>query len=168
MNKISCLIITLCCLTFSGCGNLSPRLDNDINNSNGEIEELKNIQNGINLELGKLRQNDEITNSQLKDVQKGLLNFNARLSSNENSGIQILQGDGALILVFAIITIGMILKHYRDLYKKNEKAATILAQQIANKNDPDLEEVVFQAALYTDVEKEVYNLMTKNKHKNSE
>lgn len=152
-------------LSLAGCGNLSPRLQNEIDNQNGQIEELKNIQNGMNLELGKIRQESEITNSTLEEVQNGMLNFNAKLSSNENSGVQILQGDGALILVFAIAVVAMLLFHYRKLYKKNEKAADLLAQQITNKCDPYLEDVVFQAAMHTDVETEVYHLMTKHQKK---
>lgn len=167
MNKIFMLISALLSLSLIGCGNLSPRLDNEIDNRNGEIEELKNIQNGMNLELGKLRQDSEIVNSNLKEVQQGMLNFNNKLSSNENSGVQILQGDGALIFIFALAVICMLLYHYRKLYKKNEKAADILAQQIANKNDPQLDDVIFQAAMHTDVESEVYNLITKHQNKKS-
>lgn len=164
MKKIASLVL-ISCLFLTGCGNLSPRLRNEIDNQNGQIEELKNIQNGMNLELGKLRQEAEITNSNLEEVQQGVLNFNAKLSSNENSGVQILQGDGALILIFGLAVIAMLLIHYRRLYKKNEKAANILAQQIASRDDPDLDDVVFQAAMYTDVEEEVYQLMNKHKKK---
>jgi len=158
--------ILLFTLFFVGCGNLSPQQDQQIDNQNGKIEELKNIQNGINAEIGKLRQEQNIANSTLKDVQTGVVNLKATLSSNENSGIQILQGDGALIFVFSIIVIGMILYHYRDLYKKNEKAANILAQQIASQRNPHADEAVFQAAMYTNVEKEVYHLMTKHQNNN--
>jgi len=164
-NLITLLVFGLS-LSLAGCGNLSPQQDQRIENQGGEIEELKNIQNGVNSEIGKLRQEAEITNSTLKEVQNGMINFNAKLSSNENSGIQILQGDGALILIFAIAVVGMLLFHYRSLYKKNEKAADLLAQQITNRGDPYLDDVVFAAAMHTDVEKEVYHLMTKHQKKN--
>ena len=163
---ITTLIVFALSLPLTGCGNLSPRQDQQIDNRNGEIEELKNIQNGINAEIGKLRQESEITNSTLKDVQTGMVNFQAKLSSNENSGIQVLQGDGALILVFALAVIGMLLFHYRRLYKKNEKAADLLAQQIINRGDIYLDDTVFQAAMHTDVETEIYHLMTKHQKKN--
>lgn len=162
MKNLITLFVLGLSLSLAGCGNLSPQQEQRINNQDGEIEELKNIQNGINSEIGKLRQESEITNSTLKEVQQGMVNFNAKLSSNENSGIQILQGDGALILIFGIAVVAMLLYHYRSLYKKNEKAANLMAQQIVNRGDPYLDDVVFQAAMYTDVEKEVYNLMTKH------
>tara|TARA_Y100000034_G_scaffold43496_3_gene53108 strand:+ start:28938 stop:29447 length:510 start_codon:yes stop_codon:yes gene_type:complete len=165
MRNLIVAIMFALSLSLAGCGNLSPRQDQRIDNQDGQIEELKNIQNGINAEVGKLRQESEITNSTLKDVQTGMVNFQAKLSSNENSGIQILQGDGALILVFAIAVVGMLLFHYRRLYKKNEKAADLLAQQITNKGDPYLDDVVFSAAMHTDVEAEVYHLMTKHQKK---
>jgi hypothetical protein len=160
-------IIAMIALSLSlvGCGNLSPQQDQRIENQGGEIEELKNIQNGINSEIGKLHQDSEITNSTLKEVQTGMVNFNAKLSSNENSGVQILQGDGALILIFAIAVVGMLLFHYRSLSKKHEKAADLLAQQITNRGDPYLEDIVFAAAMHTDVEKEVYHLITKHQKK---
>ena len=98
------LILTL--LFFSGCG-FSPR--NRLNNQDGQIDELKNNQNGLMSEIGGLKQQSEITDSQLKEVQQGYLNIQNKLSSNENSGVQILQGDGALFLVFATIVICSIL-----------------------------------------------------------
>lgn len=167
MKKLITLsLIFILFLSLIGCGNLSPRQDQRINNQDGKIEELKNIQNGMNLELGKLRQESEINDSTLKEVQQGMINVNNKLSSNENSGIQILQGDGALILIFALIVVGMLLFHYRKLYKKNEKAADLLAQQITNQGNQYLDETVFQAAMHTDVEKEIYYLMTKHQKQN--
>mgnify|MGYP000468439927 CR=1 FL=1 len=74
------------------------------------------------LELGKLRQDAEIQNSQLKEVQQGMLNLNATGIRNENKGVQILQGDGALILIFALGTVAMLI-FYKRKSDKNEKIA---------------------------------------------
>ena len=141
-------------LFTTGCGNLSPtaRIDNS-----GEIDELKNNQNGVMLELLKFKAQQEINARDIKNLQQGLINTN-----NENHGVQILQGDGALILIFALGTIGMLLVyHFRTRAVKIEKAAGILAQQIALFDDVGLENNVFMAAMNTEVEAEVYHFITK-------
>ena len=102
-------ILAIICLfvMLSGCADISPRYNPKIENENGKIDEIRNNQNGIMAEIGKLKQSAEIQNSQLKEVQNGLLNFNAAVSKNENSGVQILQGDGALIMIFSLIVSGI-------------------------------------------------------------
>src|ERR1017187_2132004 len=92
MKKLISLIISgILIISSMGCGNLSPRdnfspkLQEDINNTNGKIDRIENNQNSIHGEIEKL------------------LSFN-----KTNNGIQILQGDGALILVFSLCTIGII------------------------------------------------------------
>lgn len=155
-------IIAICLFSVSGCSNLSPRLRNDIDNQNGKIDEIKNNQNGISLELGKMKQNAEISNSQLNEVQQGMVNMNAALSRNENSGVQILQGDGALVLVFGLGVIGMMLYYYRNRAVQSEKAAEIMAQQIAYYDDPALNDDILRAAMYTESEKDVYHLLKKH------
>ncbi len=159
--------IGVLCLTFSGCNlsPLSPNLDNQIDN-NGKIEELKNNQNGIIAEIGKLRQESSIIARDLENVQQGLLNINAHLSSNENSGIQILQGDGALMMIFGLGTIFIISTfYYRSRGQKAEQTATMLAQAIVRYDDINLENEVFATAMNTDVEKQVYQLITKSQVK---
>ena len=121
MKKTFFIIIFI--IFISGCGNFNPRLQNRIANENGKIEDIRNNQNGFMLELGKLRNEAQIQNSQLKEVQQGMLNMNNALSRNENSGIQILQGDGSLMLIFALASIGMLLFHYRNKANNNEKIA---------------------------------------------
>ena len=81
--------------------------------------------------------------------------------------IQILQGDGALIMIFSLAIIGMLLWHYRDKAKKAEKVAEILAQEIASKKDPELEDKIFLAARHTNVEANVYHLMVKVQKKDN-
>lgn len=149
------------CLVFCcGCPNVNPKLNMPIQNQNGKLEEIKNNQNGVLTEIGKLRQASEIMNSQLKEVQQGLFNLNAAISKNENSGIQILQGDGALIMVFSLILFGMIF-YYRSKAGQNEKTAKILADEIARFNNPILNDNVLRASMHTNSEAKVYKLLTK-------
>jgi PBP1b-binding outer membrane lipoprotein LpoB len=163
MKKIySIMIISL--FLFTGCSKnlspFSPDIKNDINNQNGKIEDIKNNQNGVMLELIKLRNEQRIQAEKIENFQQGIFN-----GTNENFGVQILQGDGALVMVFALGTIAMILiYHYRTKSIKKEKAADILAQQIVNYNDESLTDGVFVSAMHTDVEKDVFELITKNQN----
>lgn len=158
MRKILTLAL---CLFIGGCANLNPRNDSPIDNSNGKIDEIRNNQNGVMAEIGKLKQNAEIQNSQLKEVQNGFLNLNTALTRNENSGVQILQGDGALILVFSLAVIGMLLYWYRDRAVKGEQASQIMAKEIARFNNPVLNDNVLRAAMHTDSELHVYKMLMK-------
>lgn len=134
---------------------LSPELKQQIDNQGGKIDDIRNNQNGLMLELGKISNQTEINARDIGQFQQGMMN-------NQNSGVQILQGDGALILVFSVCVIGMFLVyHYRTVAKKKEKAADIMAQQIALYDDVALDDQVFLAAMNTDAEEEVYGLMVK-------
>lgn len=157
MNKFILIFLVL----LLGCGNLSPRMEPKIDNQNGQIDEIKNNQNGVIAEIGKLKQMAEVQNSTLKEIQNGLLNINASLSKNENSGVQILQGDGALIMVFSVIVIGMIL-WYRNKAVKQEAISNVLAKEIAKFNDPVLNDRVLISAQRVKEEKNVLNML--NKH----
>jgi hypothetical protein len=151
------LIVSLLCLV-TGCMDISPlrpELDQRIDNQNGKIDDIKNNQNGVMLELMKLQNKQEIMARDIGNLQTGLIN-----SSNQNSGVQILQGDGGLIFVFALGTIALLLiYHYRSKYRESDKAANLLAQQVTHYNDIELENEVFLAALNSDVEEKVYHLM---------
>jgi hypothetical protein len=92
-----------------------------------------------------------------------MLNLNTAVSRNENSGVQILQGDGPLILVFGLGVIGLLLYHFRNRAVQAEKAAEILASEVARMNDPGLENNVLRAVMHTDVESNVYKLLSKHK-----
>jgi hypothetical protein len=161
------LLAVLLAVTFfgTGCARINPRLDQKIDNQQGKIDEIRSNQNGVMLDLLKLKQQTEIQDSQLKEVQQGVVNLNAAVSRNENSGIQILQGDGALILVFALGVVGMILYYFYTRATKAEKSAQIMAQEIARRQDPLLEDNVLRAALNTESEANVYHLLQKNKLK---
>lgn len=148
--------------TVVGCGNLSPRdnfspqLQQELDNVNGKINGVETNQNAIKLEMMRLAQELGISNSQLRDLQQGM--FNIQSGINNNEGIQILQGSGGLIFAFALLTIGMLLYYFHKA-KKNEKTAKLLAQQIRVKKDQDLEQRILTAALNTNVEKDIYNLV---------
>lgn len=158
------LVILVIVLSIGGCANLNPRNNSPIDNNNGKVDEIRNNQNGVMAEIGKLKQSAELTNSQLKEVQNGLLNLNASLSRNENSGVQILQGDGALILVFSLAVIGMLLYWYRDRAIKSEKTTEIMAREIVRFNDPVLNDNVLRAAMDDGSEQHVYQTLIRQRH----
>lgn len=148
------LLITLFCI---GCNisPFSPEGKQQVQNE-GTIDEIKNNTQGIMAEVGKLKQNAEIQNSVIKDMQQGIIN--AKIGNNENSGIQILQGDGSLILIFALGVVSLILFYFY----KEKQINTILINEIKNKNDKELHENIISASAYTMVEKSIYNRLYKD------
>ena len=167
MKRIFLTLLAVFSLWLGGCARINPRLDQKIDNQNGKIEELKNNQNGVMLELGKVRQQAEIQNSQLKEVQQGMINLNTAVSRNENSGVQVLQGDGPMVLIFGLGVVALILYHYRQRAIQSEKAVEIMAAEVARFNNPELNDGILRAAMYTDSEKHIYRLLTKNVTKNA-
>ena len=163
MSKLFLAMIATFLLVLSGCGNLSPRLDQEIDNANGRIDNLDTITNGFKNEIGKMQNENEIQNSKIGQMQQGFANLQ---SNYENSGVQILSGPGGLIFsVVALVGVcGMmvIVFHYRGEASRKEKAADILAEKVAEMGDPALNDQIFQAALYTDVEEDVLKLMMKH------
>lgn len=165
MKKLTMLFLALFVMVgLSGCGNLSPRfdpkLDQKLNNQNGKIDSIETIQNGFKNDLFNLKQQAEIQNSKLDHVQSGMANLQ---STNQNSGIQILSGTGGL-LIAGVITIvaGFVVMGYRRQAKESDKAANLLAQQVALQGNEQLEENVFKAAMYTEVEEKVLALIKKH------
>lgn len=161
MKRILFVLTTLFALSFSGCANLSPRIQERIDND-GSIEEIRNNQNGLMLELGKLKNDAQIMDSQLKEIQQGLINLNAAVSRNENSGVQILQGDGSLIMIFGLGVIGMMMYWYRDRAIKGEKTVEIIAKEVAQINDPVLNDNILKASMQINTEKQVYRLLVQH------
>ena len=157
-------ILAIFLLTFTGCMDISPltpEMNQRINNQDGQIEDIRNNQNGFMLELGKLRNQTDINARDIGNMQQGLIN-----QSNQNSGVQILQGEGPLILVFALGTIAMLLVyHYRTRAVKGEKVVELLSDQIALYDDVNLDNDVFMSALNTEVEEEVYHAMIKSQER---
>lgn len=154
------LILLLSMLIFiPGCGNLSPRQDQDIENE-GQINQLENMANSMKAEIMKLQAQNEILNSQIKQMQQGFFN-----QQNDNSGIQIFSGPGGLMVsICSIVAVSFLAYHYRRQSQINEQAAEIMAMSIAEKCDPDLEESVFRSVMYTDSEGKVLDLMKKHSH----
>jgi hypothetical protein len=161
MKNLILALIAGCFLFLSGCGNLSPRQQQEIDNQNGKIGEIENLANSIKAEVGKLQNQAEITDSELDRLQQGLANFQ---STNDNSGVQILSGPGGIIVsLIGILSVSVLAMHWRSQSKQNEKTADILAERIVSREDPELEDEVFQAAMYTDVEENVLNLIKKHR-----
>lgn len=156
-----------CCMLVGlvisvGCANFNPRNQPNIKNDNGKIEDIRNNQNGVMAEIGKLRQDIAYSNSKLKEIQTGVLNLNTAISRNDNTGIQIIQGDGALIFIFSIIVISMLMFWYRDRAVKSEKTSELMAKEIAKYNDATLNEAVLKSAIANNKGKEIYQLIKKN------
>jgi hypothetical protein len=121
-------------LSIVGCANFSPRKRLNINN-NGELGDVQNNQQGFLLELGKLRQDVNMIGSKLREVQEGLININSAVSRNENSGVQILQGDGSLFLIFSCSVLVFIF-YYKN--RENEKLLKTLTNKIVEIGDEKL------------------------------
>jgi hypothetical protein len=161
MKNFILAFITASLLFLPGCGNLSPRQEQEIDNQNGKIGEIENLANSLKAEVGKLQNQAEITDSELDRLQQGLANFQ---STNDNSGVQILSGPGGIIVsLLGILSVSVLAMHWRSQSKQNEKTADILAERIVSREDPELEDEVFQAAMYTDVEENVLNLIKKHR-----
>ena len=162
MKQFIAFFVILGLLTWTGCGNLSPTnkgaLKNKINNQNGKIDdirsEVKSMQGSVNTELGNIRNETKINAEKIDTMQQGFVAY-----KHENSGIQLFQGDGALILILCLSILGVVslfmILHYREVAKKNEQAVQILAEQVVSQNNADLEDRVFTAALHSTAGKEV-------------
>lgn len=155
---LSLALVALTVLS-TGCANISPfspqnrtRVENQ-----GTIEEMKSNQDSINAELGNLRNYLQARDIESYQAQTGKGN-------QQNSGIQILSGDGALMIVFALSIIAiMMIVYYKQKAAKQEKTSAILASQIAAFDDANLDDGIFSAAMNTDVEGEIFRLMVSNK-----
>jgi hypothetical protein len=144
------------CLTFFlvGC-NVSPLSPNNRIKNNGDIQELKNNQNGLMLDLIDIEQKQKLIMEKLETLQQGFINQN-----NKNFGVQIFHGEGGLILGAFIASMCVFLViYYKRTADKNKKTAELLAQQIKNEDNEYLNEKIYLSALDTKVEKEIYELM---------
>ncbi len=147
MRKALACLALLICLSLTGCGNLSPR-DN--------LNPRQDIQNQGRID--KIEQNQQLLRSEIDKI--ALIN-----KENNNSGVQILQGEGGLLLVFGLVTIFLILYYFYKVADGERKTAEILAQQIVRRDDFDLEDNVMKAAENTEVEQRVYSLIHKTRVK---
>ena len=102
----------------------------------GRIDRIENNQNAIRNEIDRVS-----------------------LINKENSGIQILQGDGALIMIFGIVTVIFICIYFNKTAENYKKTAEILAGEINDSNDEKLKLKVLKAAQHTSVAKHIYGLI---------
>jgi len=155
------IVAALALVAMPGCGNLSPRQQQEIDNQDGRIGNLENLANSMKIELGKVQSQNDIQDSQIGQMQQGLVN---NQSNYENSGVQILSGPGGLIVsLIGIMAAVVLVLHYRRIAKVQEKTAELMAQSIAEMQDPVLEDHVFRACMHTETEENVLNLMRKHK-----
>jgi hypothetical protein len=135
---MAAVCLSVGCADISPRDNVSPKLQQDIQNQNGRIDRIENNQNSIRSQI------DEIS-----------------LIHKENSGVQILQGDGALILVFALAALVAVCIYFYRVGASYQKVAEMLAEEINSHDDPNLEEKVLKAAQHTAVESRVLSLIRK-------
>jgi TolA-binding protein len=163
MKRLLALVAVIFLLATTGCGNFSPRQQPRIDNNQGKINELENMANALKAEILKLQNQSEIQNSQLDRVQQGMANYQ---SNQHNSGVQIFSGSGGLLVAtVGFLTLGIIAFAYRREAKKQAKTADVLADRVVSKDDPELVEQIFQAAMYTDVEENVLSLIQKHQQR---
>ena len=161
MKKLLLVFAVFGLLILPGCGNLSPRQDQKINNQDGKIGEIETLSNAMKLDLMNLKTQNEMLNNKIGQMQQGMVNMQ---SSSDNTGVQILSGSGGLIVsIIALLVATVITLHYKGVAKVQTKTSEILAQAIAARQDDALEENVFQAASYTAAEENILKLMTKHK-----
>ncbi len=121
---------------------MNPRLKQDINNQQGRIDRLENNQNSIRAEIDRL----------------ALIN-----KENNNNGVQILQGDGGLFLVFGLVVVFLVIFYFYKTAEGERKTAEILAEQVVRHQDQNLENNIMKAAEYTDVAEKVHHLLIKKR-----
>jgi len=156
MKKL--LIIIFFVLTI-GCARdnlspFSPRAQQRIENQ-GKINDIKTAQDSIVKEVGQLR--TEIQGNQNK------IQSTTGTNNRANTGIQILSGDSALVVIFCLGALGIFgVVYYRSKAVKAQATANIFAQSIALQNNQQLEDNVFLAAMNSPVETDVYHTMVRN------
>lgn len=162
MKQLFLMIVTFGLMANCvGCGNLSPRHDQRIDNTNGKIGEVETLQNSMKAEIGKLQSQAEISNSRLDRIQQGIVNMQ---KTEENNGVQIFSGSGGIVAaIVGFVCISILVLYYRSLAKAHEKTANLMAERIINHGDPVLINSVFEASLHTNVQENVLSLMKKNK-----
>ena len=160
-KQILAIALAIGLAVLPGCGNLSPRQNQEIDNQNGKIGNLENLANSMKIELGKVQSQNEIQDSQIGQMQQGLVN---NQSNFENSGVQILSGPGGLIVtMLGFLTAIIMILHYRRVAKIQTQTAEIMAQSIVERGDPSLEDHVFRACMHTATEENILNLIKKHK-----
>lgn len=166
LQKIGVALLAL--VLVSGCANrdnLSPfqqraQMRQQLQNQNGKIGDLETMNNAVKNQLSELKASADVQARDIQAMQQGSGN-------KSNSGVQLFQGDGAMIVILFLGLGGMALAggilYYRGKAVKSDKTAQILAQQLAAVDDDELHEKICMAALNSEVESEVYRLLVKNR-----
>lgn len=163
MKQIFAILAVLSLFTLTGCGNLSPRMNEKINNQGGKIEDMNSLQNSMQNRIGNLEAHNKIQDSKIGQLQEGYLNLQ---SNYQNSGVQILSGPGGIIVAVLGLVAGVVIASYfRSQAVRHEQASDILAEKIVQQNDPYLEDEVFKSAMYTNAEDIVLDVMAKHQHR---
>ena len=153
MKKI---IAVLLILFVSGC-NFSPLSPSNRQNikGNGEIGDIKNNQQGFMAELMNLKSRMDVMAQEIENMQNGLINQN-----NKNNGVQILQGDGGLVVgISSVAMLAIVALAYRMKAEKYKKTAEIFGTQIKKMGDSRIEEAVLVGALANKVEAEAFGIL---------
>lgn len=153
MKKI---IAVLLILFVSGC-NFSPLSPSNRQNikGNGEIGDIKNNQQGFMAELMNLKSRMDVMAQEIENMQNGLINQN-----NKNNGVQILQGDGGLVVgISSVAMLAIVALAYRIKAEKYKKTAEIFGTQIKKMGDSRIEEAVLVGALANKVEAEAFGIL---------
>ena len=144
-------------ILLSGCAKispLSPNLNNKINNQ-GEIDQIKNNQNGLMADLLNLKSKLDIVAGDIENLQQGYINKN-----NRNYGIQVFHGDGGLIVGFGLLSfLGFLVYNYRTKALKYKKTAEIIGEEVKKLKNLDIENKIFMSALNNNVEKNTYEVL---------
>ena len=150
------IIAVLLILFVSGC-NFSPLSPSNRQNikGNGEIGDIKNNQQGFMAELMNLKSRMDVMAQEIENMQNGLINQN-----NKNNGVQILQGDGGLVVgISSVAMLAIVALAYRMKAEKYKKTAEIFGTQIKKMGDSRIEEAVLVGALANKVEAEAFGIL---------
>jgi len=153
MKKTFVLAIAL---ILSGCNfsPLSPSNRPNIRN-NGDVGDIKSNQQGIMAELLNLKNRMDVMAQEIENIQNGFINHN-----NKNSGIQIFQGDGGLLVGFSCMALlAMVAINYKIKSDKYRKTAEIFGSKIRSMRKPDIEKDILVGALEKKVEFEALKIL---------
>lgn len=154
MSKTLAALIAI--LAISGCNfsPLSPSNRPNIRN-NGDVGDIKNNQQGIMAELMNMKNRMDVMAQEIENIQNGFINHN-----NKNSGVQIFQGDGGLLVGISCLALfAMVALNYKLKSDKYKKTAEIFGNRIKSMNRPDVEEEILIGAMAKKVETEVFNIL---------
>ena len=158
MRNLLLVLVTMS-IFLSGCamGNrfdpLSPRNKN-ARDISGKLDEMKTNQDGIMLDLMKQHQESNLKAGRDAENQQGVVN---------------LSGDGAIIalIVMTVVIMGGVIciVYYRTQAKIHEKAADILAHEVAVYDDANLDKQIYAAAMNSPAEKHVCHIMLREQQR---